>query len=135
MAEEETDDELDALLDSYALQAAKDLNQVEAKSKKAASKQPKNMAAAREEGLSQPVSEQSKGFKLLSAMGYVAGTGLGASRSVRDDTCAVHPCTHSECVSAFVKRYRHLLEALGLCHALRACWAAWAWQIPCMSLD
>jgi hypothetical protein len=72
------DDELDALLDSYATQAAKDIKKVEAKSNQAASKQLRKEGAAREAGLAQPMSEESKGFKLLSAMGYVAGAGLGA---------------------------------------------------------
>ena len=75
---EDEEDELDALLDSYAAQAARDVQAVQAKAKQKPKGQTKGMKEAREEGLATALGADNKGFQLLAKMGYKEGSALGA---------------------------------------------------------
>ncbi len=93
-------DELDALLDAYAAQAAAEAAAAAAapaapagrgraarargRGRGAPAAQPlKSAAARREEGLAAPLGEGNKGFALLAKMGYQPGRGVGREKQAR----------------------------------------------------
>ncbi|GAB4818345.1 hypothetical protein N2152v2_005391 [Parachlorella kessleri] len=76
------EDDLDKLLNQYEQQAAQDLQRVQPKEEK---RRKLSGTQQREEALQQPLAADNKGFKLLAAMGYKPGQGLGKSVEGRSE--------------------------------------------------
>uniref|UniRef100_A0A6T8WGS4 G-patch domain-containing protein n=1 Tax=Chlamydomonas leiostraca TaxID=1034604 RepID=A0A6T8WGS4_9CHLO len=79
LEEDGAGEDLDALLDKYAAEAAAQNARDAARAK--AKTAPRSMAALRTQGLTTALPADNKGFKLLKAMGYQEGKGLGKDKS------------------------------------------------------
>ncbi|EFJ48305.1 hypothetical protein VOLCADRAFT_91078 [Volvox carteri f. nagariensis] len=79
----ESDDELEALLNSYTAEAAEQNRRLEAKASR--QHKPRKEKAIREAGLQQPLDSGNKGYALLQKMGFEAGKGLGSTSAGRSD--------------------------------------------------